>query len=241
VSGGSSTNKVAIAVLACFILGLGILTVKNRRSAVILLLSISLIIVPGTPYAASGIVSVNNNIKNPYGFTGEQQFREADGLIFLRARYYDPRIGRFISRDPILKPMIRNGGSFWVSPNLVRFPQLLHPYVYAYNNPINYTDPTGKMAEAIALGLTISTPPGWVVTAVIGTIAIGGVIYYVWTQRLIETTGVPCPPPQRVPPRPHPCAALCIGCFARGYLPSWKRIPLCLACFVCLGGALIGL
>lgn len=33
----------------------------------------------------------------PYGFTGETT--DANGLIYLRARYYNPADARFISRD----------------------------------------------------------------------------------------------------------------------------------------------
>ena len=47
---------------------------------------------------------------------------ETGDLYFMRARYYDPEIGRFLSEDPI-----------W-STNL---------YPYATNNPLRYTDPTG--------------------------------------------------------------------------------------------------
>jgi len=41
--------------------------------------------------------SINNNFK----YTGEQYDNET-GLIFLRNRYYDPEIGRFITKDPLL-------------------------------------------------------------------------------------------------------------------------------------------
>jgi RHS repeat-associated protein len=51
------------------------------------------------------------------------------GLVYLRQRYYNPEIGRFISRDPYegeeLKPITK------------------HSYQYADNNPVRYTDPTG--------------------------------------------------------------------------------------------------
>jgi RHS repeat-associated protein len=66
--------------------------------------------------------------QNNYGFTGEQQFAEADALVFLRARYYAPVIGRFISRDPIGYDI---GG--------------LNLYVYVGNNPVRYKDPEGLM------------------------------------------------------------------------------------------------
>jgi RHS repeat-associated protein len=35
----------------------------------------------------------------PYGFTGEQ-WDASTGLVFLRARYYQPGAGRFINKDP---------------------------------------------------------------------------------------------------------------------------------------------
>src|SRR2546425_5548212 len=37
---------------------------------------------------------------NGYGFTG-REWESATGLYYYRARYYDPKSGRFISEDPI--------------------------------------------------------------------------------------------------------------------------------------------
>lgn len=64
-----------------------------------------------------------------YRFSGEQSEQET-GLYFLRARYYDPQTGRFISRDPIKGTMMDS--------------RTQNPYIYTANNPINYSDPSGE-------------------------------------------------------------------------------------------------
>jgi RHS repeat-associated protein len=62
-------------------------------------------------------------------FTGhEHDFQTA--LIYFGARYYDPDTGRFITQD-----------SYLGDPN---DPASLHRYLYAYSNPLYYTDPTGE-------------------------------------------------------------------------------------------------
>ena len=68
----------------------------------------------------------------PYGFTGEQ-WDASVGLVYLRARYYEPGTGRFISRDPV--------------PGHVHAPRSQHPYVYAWNNPVRLTDPSGQQVS----------------------------------------------------------------------------------------------
>jgi RHS repeat-associated protein len=94
--------------------------------------------------AFGNLIASTGSTTNAYGFTGEQQFGEADGLVFLRARYYDSRIGRFISRDPILEPMREGDNFLWPLPSFLDSPQKLNPYVYCVNNPVNIIDPTGK-------------------------------------------------------------------------------------------------
>ena len=47
-----------------------------------------------------GIRSQSGASDNPWLFTGEQQDAD-EGLYYLRARYYDPAIGRFLSQDPL--------------------------------------------------------------------------------------------------------------------------------------------
>jgi RHS repeat-associated protein len=49
-------------------------------------------------YDAFGSVRTHTGASTHWPFTGEQA--DANGLEYLRTRYYDPRIGRFLSRDP---------------------------------------------------------------------------------------------------------------------------------------------
>ena len=72
-------------------------------------------------------LSAAGNPLTKYAFTGEWQ--DPTGLIFLRARYYDPYLNQFIQRDPIV-PDYSN-------------PQNLNAYSYVRNNPVNLTDPSG--------------------------------------------------------------------------------------------------
>ncbi len=80
-------------------------------------------------YDAFGKILVEEQgTSNVYKYCGEE-FDEETGLIFLRNRYYDPEIGRFISKDPHSGKLDR--------------PATLNPYCYVENNPINFVDPWG--------------------------------------------------------------------------------------------------
>jgi RHS repeat-associated protein len=66
---------------------------------------------------------------NNYLYRGEQY--DADlSLYYLRARYYNPATGRFLSRDP--------------EDGVPTEPATLHKYDYAGSNPVNAMDPTGR-------------------------------------------------------------------------------------------------
>ena len=78
------------------------------------------------------------------GFTGHEHLDELD-FIHMNARVYDPDIGRFLSPDPTV-----------AHPNN---PQSFNRYAYAYNNPLNATDPTGFTTEGVdQSNLSTDTP-----------------------------------------------------------------------------------
>ncbi|MGB9774806.1 MAG: RHS repeat-associated core domain-containing protein, partial [Bacteroidota bacterium] len=70
-------------------------------------------------------------------FTG-QRLDAGVGLLYYRARYYDPALGRFIQPDTVV-------------PNPAD-PQSLNRYAYVHNNPLRYTDPTGHWEEHTGTG-----------------------------------------------------------------------------------------
>ncbi|RMG79086.1 MAG: RHS repeat-associated core domain-containing protein, partial [Chloroflexi bacterium] len=73
-----------------------------------------------------------------YGYTGEQ-FDSGAGLLYLRARYYNPGLKIFLSRDPY--------------PGHIAIPASQHGYAYVQNNPVNQTDPTGNCPWCLGAGI----------------------------------------------------------------------------------------
>jgi RHS repeat-associated protein len=75
-----------------------------------------------TPYGES--VTSGETSANDSQYTGREN--DGTGLYFYRARYYDVRLKRFVSSDPIGL----EGG--------------INTYAYVGGNPLSYTDPTGE-------------------------------------------------------------------------------------------------
>lgn len=92
---------------------------------------------------------------NPFRYRGYYYDTET-GLYFLKTRYYDPEVGRFITIDDLsyLDPDTING---------------LNLYAYCGNNPVMNVDPSGHSLLAIFLLLAATT--------IVGA-AVGGKVAY---------------------------------------------------------------
>ncbi|MEZ2277233.1 MAG: polymorphic toxin-type HINT domain-containing protein [Microcoleus sp.] len=94
--------------------------------------------------AFGGLLNQTGTFGNSFGFAGEQR-DSATGLDYLRARYYDSSLGRFISKDAF--------------PGYLDDPMSQHDYQYAHANPVSNTDPSGyfSMGDMMAMLSTISS------------------------------------------------------------------------------------
>jgi RHS repeat-associated protein len=121
----------------------------------------------GNEYLATGILSQG------YGGLWEYYTDETQ-LQYLSFRYYDPKNGRFLSRDPIGY----EGG--------------LNLYGYVDNNPVMYVDPWGLLVEPIPApggGAVMVIPHPYLIIGV-GIIAIGDLGRWLWTGEPGPITGI---------------------------------------------------
>ena len=97
--------------------------------------------------------------ENPFRYCGEYFDRETE-TYYLRARYYDPTIGRFTQQDTHWTTANSIYGdnpqkineredklglkSYSYAPQITAVMQSGNLYVYCGNSPINYTDPNGR-------------------------------------------------------------------------------------------------
>jgi RHS repeat-associated protein len=89
----------------------------------------------GVPTQTSGTATQN------FQYTGE--LGDENGLVDLRARMYDPVLGRFLQRDPIAGRR--------------SIPMSLNRFVYVSDNPVRYTDPSGRTPSNNVLQNTSDT------------------------------------------------------------------------------------
>ena len=138
-------------------------------------------------YDAFGVEqNVDDADNNAFRYCGEYYDSES-GTIYLRARYYDPTIGRFISRDSVTGENTD--------------PLSLNLYTYCHNNPIIGTDPSGhiprwlkntlKVAAGVAVigGLAVATAVTGGAAAVVAGAALSGAIAGGASGAVIGTIG----------------------------------------------------
>ncbi len=114
-----------------------------------------------------------------------------DSLYYMRARYYDPVVGRFISEDPL-----GFGGG---DVNL---------YAYVQNNPVNKIDPRGLQtgAETGVIGGVVGGTAG-VGAAAAGAGAGVGIGIILYPSSIAEEPVIPAPLRRDTIPDSNPDAA----------------------------------
>ena len=90
-------------------------------------------------YSVFGIPQSSGVTEAAVSFTGHQ-FDAATGLVYARARYYDPTLGRFLSQDPV---------------------PAINPYVYASDKPMDAVNLTGAAATAENVQTRSISLPSW--------------------------------------------------------------------------------
>jgi len=94
------------------------------------------------PFGADAQGFPQGSVPNSLKFAA-RQFDTETGFYYMRARYYDPQLGRFISEDPIGLA----GG--------------INPYTYVGDGPVNAVDPTGQDCEELWHWTTTSADPSF--------------------------------------------------------------------------------
>ena len=108
------------------------------------------------------------NITNPYGFS-TKEYNPKSGLSYFGARYYDPVVGRFVTKDPLswgpddprmFTPLVNVLNAFPVRAMRQAVahagtinPQMSQRYLYCMNNSVNVIDPLGMRTYGIGGGV----------------------------------------------------------------------------------------
>ena len=87
------------------------------------------------PYGS--VLNSQGSATSIFGYAGEQT--DTTGLVYLRARYMQPRLGLFLSRDAWEGDVLRPGS--------------MNGWNYVEGSPINATDPSGKITAKAALSI----------------------------------------------------------------------------------------
>ena len=97
------------------------------------------------PYGSTRISSTTNGFNEGKQFIAQYTDPETS-LSYLQARYYDGSKGQFLSEDPV----------FLGDPKqqVLTDPQSLNSYSYGNDNPITKSDPNGREAYTVGVGIS---------------------------------------------------------------------------------------
>ena len=110
------------------------------------------VVIDSADYLAYG-EPIGDALDGSFGFRSEWRIPGTD-LVYMRARVYEPRAGRFLTPDP--------------EPPRIREPLSLNPYLYAHADPINGSDPTGRFTKIELM----------VVASIVGILASAAIVHY---------------------------------------------------------------
>jgi RHS repeat-associated protein len=85
-----------------------------------------------TPYGSIHRTDSSGPDITRFKFTGQEEDKDS-GLMYYKARYYDPMIGRFLQADSVVMPESTFG---------------MNRYMYVEGSPVNYRDPDGHKRVA---------------------------------------------------------------------------------------------
>ena len=178
IDGGAVSGKYVrgVNLIQSTINGIENWYLYNAHGDVVQLMNASGVVTRNYDYDAFGVEKdPDPEDANPWRYCGEY-FDLSSGTYYLRARYYQPTTGRFLSEDTHWNPrnMIygdnpakwneRSGGTqdylglnaYTYKPNIKAIMQAGNLYAYCINNPLMYIDYGGE-------ALSLSTVHHWVV------------------------------------------------------------------------------
>ncbi len=133
-------------------------------------------------YDAFGRELLQEGADTEFQFAGEQRDDTLE-LDYLRARYYDPDLGRFISRDPF--------------SGFLDDPYSQHKYQYAHGNPVNNTDPSGLFTLSEKASATVAASILYAIaytTLVVNQISLSFETSQALNNRFVDTDAFTPPP-----------------------------------------------